>query len=135
MSPWSVTGNGINQANTGRSTVNPRTGKYSLQAQGNGGIIPTPYTVTLSQNVKVVPGKTYNLAFSTKQNVPSCFLSSTFNNVPVVNSIRPADSNYATTTAVIPAVSTTSGTGTLSITATGCLGTSIWFDDISLTPA
>ncbi|KAF3009848.1 hypothetical protein E8E13_010523 [Curvularia kusanoi] len=133
MSPWTIGGIGYSSS-TGRSTVNPRTGKYSFQAQGMLFAI-SPFSVTLSQTVSVVPGKAYNLALSTKQNVPSCMFSGFYNEVPIFANVKFTGTNYATTTAQIPSLSTLSKNGVLRISATGCFGTSVWFDDISLTQA
>ena len=133
MSVWSVNGIGLSP-NTGRSTVNPRTGKYSFQAQGAiFGV--NPFSVTLSQRVSLAPGKTYNLALSTKQNVPTCVFSGFYNELPIFANFKFKGTNYATTTAQIPGLATLSGPGVLSVSATDCVGTSVWFDDISLTPA
>jgi hypothetical protein len=133
MSVWGISGIGLS-SNTGRSTVNPRTGKYSFQAQGAIFNI-NPFSVTLAQTVSLMPGKTYNLALSTKQNVPTCVFSGFYNEFPIFANFKFSGTNYATTTAQIPGIATLSGPGVLRISATDCAGTSVWFDDISLTQA
>lgn len=133
MTVWSVNGIGLSP-NTGRSTINPRTGKYSFQADGAFFNV-SPFSVTLSQKVSVKPGRTYNLALSTKQDVPSCVFKGFYDAYPIFADVKFSGTNYATTTAQIPGLATLSGSGVLSITAFDCFGTSVWFDDISLTPA
>ncbi|KAG9198121.1 hypothetical protein G6514_010447 [Epicoccum nigrum] len=129
MSPWYISGLYFD---AGRSTSKPHSGKYSFRAHGS---VRFLFDVTLSQKVSVVPDTAYNLFLSVKQNIPTCVFSGFYEDVPIFADVKLTGTDYATIAAQIPIFATGFDSGALTIAATGCLGTSVWFDDISMTPA